>query len=110
MFYTGMSAMHHGVAGGHTGVLDALNDHGATLTHTTPDGSSLLHLAALNNHLESVKWLVNHGAAIHCKNKQLETPEQAARSKSHTRVANYLRTLKRFAEVSNSLRFPHDGQ
>lgn len=101
MYYAGMSAVQHAAAEGHTEALETLNHHGAALTHTAPDGSSLLHLAALNNHLEAVKWLVEHGAAIHCRNKQLETPEQAARSKSHSRVANYLRTLRRLSEVSH---------
>ncbi len=55
-------------------------------------GNSPLHYAALNNRLENIDILLQHGAEVECYNKLQELPHQSAASKGHTEACALLLT------------------
>jgi len=58
-----------------------------------PDGSTPLHYAAAQGHLEVVKLLVEHGADWTLVNERGKTAEQWALENHHDAVVEYLESL-----------------
>ena len=51
-------------------------------------GWSALHLAASEGHLDVVKWLLEHGASVHLRDKRDHTPLWLAVENDHQKVFN----------------------
>ena len=71
---TGYTALMWAVDGGHLGAAEVLLESGrASLSLTTSDGDSPLHIAANNNRPDMVKFLLDRGADVEAVNRTGDT-------------------------------------
>jgi ankyrin repeat protein len=76
---------------GHAEVVDLLLEHGAAVDFTDAlYGRDLLHLAALNGHLDVVRSLVSRGVELNGRDSTGRTPLRYAAKYGHEIVADYL--------------------
>jgi ankyrin repeat protein len=76
---------------GHADVVDLLLEHGADLEFIDElYGRGVLHLAALNGHLDIVRSLVSRGTKLNARDSTDRTPLHYAAKYGHQRVADYL--------------------
>ena len=62
-----------------------------TQTHKTDDHATRLHLAVANGKPEAARLLLEHGASIHARNKDRQTPFQIASETGNQEVMQLLR-------------------
>lgn len=61
-----------------------------TLNEKSKDGSTPLHLAVQNDHLNIVKFLIRNGVDVNAKNRDENTPFHLAARNGHLEVVKYL--------------------
>ena len=84
--------------------LAVFNPHENHFSSNPRAGSTPLHVAAHREHLDVVKYLVEHGADYFIENQAGETVLMNAAG--HTNVANYFREILVFGYSTNLNRFP----
>mmetsp|Transcript_34008 Transcript_34008/g.86086 ORF Transcript_34008/g.86086 Transcript_34008/m.86086 type:complete len:215 (-) Transcript_34008:788-1432(-) len=77
--YEGWTPLCCAIAWGHLDIAKYLLKCGARAGHTTPDGNTLLHLAAWYDCAESVDWLLSHGMKACVENRFGVRPFDMAR-------------------------------
>ncbi len=86
--------IHYGKDDGYKGIMELLlNKGGGKVNDIDKEGWTLLHYAAFNGNLETVKFLIDKGASIHTKNNGRETPLDLAREGGSTEVVNMLSSI-----------------
>ena len=87
------TCLHAAAESGHEGIMQILLNWRANVLATDIYGATCLHHAAGHGHLPIVKMLIEHGAQ-ECMDMTFgadaHTPEQYAREKGHTEIADYL--------------------
>ncbi|KAG7166799.1 serine/threonine-protein kinase Nek1-like 1 [Homarus americanus] len=76
---------------GHTYILTTLQRAGCDLNSQNRDGSTPLHLAAENNRIEAVEWLVQQGVSAQVKNHNQLTAHDCAIKRQYTDIADFLK-------------------
>lgn len=82
-------------ANGHDEVIRTLLEEGADVSLKNAEGNTPLHWACLNGQLEAVKLLIDAGASPSALNEADETPVDAALSRNHRPVVDYINALNR---------------
>lgn len=83
---------------GHTAVMSALMDRGASPLTVSADGRTPMMFAAQYGHMEAVKLLRQRGGAVTALDDALKTPANHAEENGHDDVAAYLREPDRSAD------------
>ena len=85
------TALYAAARNGHTGVVEYLLDHGATIDTRGFFGGTGLHWAAINGHRDTVELLIARGASRSIRDEQFNsTPEDWAIEGGHTELATLL--------------------
>lgn len=77
------------------GLVQLLLSHGADATLLTQDKWSILHYAALYSSPEVISLLVQHGAPLHVKNKNGNTPLELAQKYGNTNTIEAFKAIER---------------
>ena len=72
------------------GVASVINRDKNKVYTRNPDGSTLLHLAVFNDHIDIVKYLVSQGADVDAQDSEGDTPLHLAASSGLFEIAKYL--------------------
>lgn len=93
-----MRAVHYAAQSGNMEMLRALKQRKVDLKSLTSKGFTALHYAALNGHLDAVRWLVAEAGL-----------DAASRSKGGETALDLAKTLKK-ADISNYLQEVSEGK
>jgi ankyrin repeat protein len=72
------------------GVVSVINKDKSKIYFKDQDGSTLLHLAVFNDHIDIVKYLVSQGVDVNAQDSEGDTPLHLAASSGYLEVAKYL--------------------
>jgi ankyrin repeat protein len=88
---TGSYPLHSACEKGHTHITSLLLDRGTNIINSRDNfGRSGLHLACLYDHLDTVTWLCDRGAAYDSADCDGRTPLHVSSFKDHTEIVAYL--------------------
>lgn len=76
---------------GHSGIVELLIEHGASINKRKPTGETALWFAAQQGRLEALKMLVRHGADSTIPGWGGATALEVARNKGRQEIVDYLR-------------------
>lgn len=71
-------------------VLESLLNEGHDINRADAEGNTPLHLAAMQNDLERIVWLVEYGADTQAENQYKQMPYKIAEEKGYTFYAKFL--------------------
>ena len=85
---------------GNIGAISCLIDYGADVDGADDEGTTALHIAALNGRRKAVKLLVQYGASLKLRDSQGRTPYEVADLAGHEKVCKTLHHAERKAAES----------
>jgi FOG: Ankyrin repeat len=97
------SALHYAVFAGHERLARALVDRGADVNARSPNGSSVLMMAAREGHRSLAHLLLERGADPDATNEYGDDALDWALRRGHVRIAQELSTKERFAEAAREV-------
>ncbi len=97
------SALHYAVFAGHEQLSRLLVDRGADINARSPNGSSVLMMAAREGHQSLARLLLERGADPDATNEHGDDALDWALRRGHVRIAQELSTKERFAEVAREV-------
>jgi ankyrin repeat protein len=86
---------------GNIGGISCLIDYGADVDGADEEGTTALHIAALNGRRKAVKLLLQYGASLKLRDSQGRTPYEVAHLAGHEKVCKSLHHAERKAAATS---------